>query len=283
VSDRFWVLSNPVLPAHADYLALDGAGTRGVRPWLVRNTAAMLSSHDLVHWDVEQIFLYSANIDSEAFQYLQFDFDGDDLVVAARTAFDVGGTKPWRGHDSNLTTFHRIEDFRTAQARQVVTISGSAVLRSELTQHDPAPLGSFARGTSFAGAPLTSATALGQAGDGDVYIAEAGGRVLRESHEPRAHGRLRPRRRPVGILHGGQPHAPCRPGAGRRPARRTGDRRPHGLVGPPPPAFAAGSAPGLSSLTLGHSVSTREGAACSSTRLRSSAGGLPAVSPGWRP
>ncbi len=179
VSDRFWVLSNPVLPAHADYLARAGDGTLGVRPWLVRNTAALISSRDLVSWDVEQLFLYSANIDHEAFQYLQFDYDGADMVIASRTAFDVGGNEPYRGHDSNLTTFHRIQDFRTAQARHVVEISGGGVVRSELTQHDAAPLGSFVRGTSFAGAALAAPVALGQAADGDVYIAEEGGRVLR--------------------------------------------------------------------------------------------------------
>ena len=178
VSDRFWVLSNPVLPAHADHPSLSG-GTFAVRPWLVRNTAALISSRDLVSWDVEQIFLYSENVDYEGFQYLQFDYDGADMVVAARTAFDVGGNKPLRGHDSNLTTFHRIEDFRTARARHVVAIAGGGVVRNELTQHDAAPLGSFVRGTSFAGAALTDPVALGQAADGDVYIAEQGGRVLR--------------------------------------------------------------------------------------------------------
>jgi hypothetical protein len=178
VSDRFWVLSNPVLPAHADHLSLSD-GTFAVRPWLVRNTAALISSRDLVSWDVEQIFLYSKNVDYEGFQYPQFDYDGADMVIASRTAFDVGGNKPLRGHDSNLTTFHRIEDFRTARARHVVEISGGGVLRSELTQHDAAPLGSFTQGTVFAGAALTAPTGLGQAADGDVYIAEQGGRVLR--------------------------------------------------------------------------------------------------------
>ena len=177
-SDRFWVLSNPVLPAHADHLSLSG-GTFAVRPWLVRNTAALISSRDLVSWDVEQIFLYSENVDYEGFQYLQFDYDGADMVVASRTAFDVGGNKPLRGHDSNLTTFHRIEDFRTARAQHVVAIAGGGVLRSELTPHDAAPLGSFVRGTSFAGAALTDPVALGQSAAGDVYIAEQGGRVLR--------------------------------------------------------------------------------------------------------
>jgi len=61
---------------------------------------------------IATVFLESPNVDFEAFQYLAYDFDGEDLVVASRTAFEVGDGKPPRGHDSNLTTFHRIKDFR---------------------------------------------------------------------------------------------------------------------------------------------------------------------------
>ncbi len=103
VSETFYALSNPVDPADAK---------RGWPPEMVRNTAALLSSKDLRNWRVERVFLHSPNVDYEAFQYLMFAIDGEDLVVASRTAFDVGGTKPPRGHDSNLITFHRIENFR---------------------------------------------------------------------------------------------------------------------------------------------------------------------------
>lgn len=103
VSDRFYVLSNPVLPEYAN---------RGWPPELVRNVAALLSSADLRDWRIERVFLHSPNVDYEAFQYLNFAIDGEDLVIASRTAYDVGGRKPPRGHDSNLITFHRLEQFR---------------------------------------------------------------------------------------------------------------------------------------------------------------------------
>lgn len=103
VSERFYALSNPVLPEYAN---------RGWPPQLVRNAAALLSSRDLRDWRIERIFLRSPHVDYEAFQYLNFDFDGDDLVVASRTAFHIGRRRPPRGHDSNLITFHRIENFR---------------------------------------------------------------------------------------------------------------------------------------------------------------------------
>ncbi len=103
VSGWFFALSNPVLPAYRD---------SGWPPEMIRNAAALLVSRDLREWRVAEVFLESPHVDYEAFQYLSYDFDGADLVIASRTAFEVGDGKPPRGHDSNLTTFHRIEDFR---------------------------------------------------------------------------------------------------------------------------------------------------------------------------
>jgi hypothetical protein len=103
VTGSFFALSNPVLPAYED---------SGWPPEMIRNAAALLISRDLREWRVATVFLESPNVDHEAFQYLAYDIDGADLVIAARTAFEIGDGKPPRGHDSNLTTFHRIEDFR---------------------------------------------------------------------------------------------------------------------------------------------------------------------------
>ncbi|MFA6173739.1 MAG: sialidase family protein, partial [Kiritimatiellales bacterium] len=173
VSGKFFVLSNPVLPAHAN------DPDWGSTPELIRNTAAVLTSRDLFNWKVEKIFLYSANIDYEAFQYFNFDFDGSTMVIASRTAFDVGDTyKPPRGHDSNLITFHKIENFRDLSPNHILKLSGGSVLRYEKTQHTDAPLGSFALGNTFAGAALTSPNGMGRTAAGDVYIRETAGRIL---------------------------------------------------------------------------------------------------------
>ncbi len=169
VSGKYYMLANPILPIHyPSSLAID----------LIRNTAAVMSSKDLRNWRLEQIFLYSQNIGYEGFQYFNFDIDGDDLVVASRTAFDVGGNKPPRGHDSNLLTFHRIEDFRNLSREQVLRIEGGDVQRYEKTQHADAPLGTFPLGNLFEGAPLSNPVAFGT-DKGAVYIQEDGGRILR--------------------------------------------------------------------------------------------------------
>lgn len=176
VSGKFYIVSNPVLPVHAD---------SGVAHDLIRTTSAIISSKDLMYWDVEKIFIFTPNIDNgtfgEGFQYFNFDFDDDDMVIASRTAFDVGGgqRKPPRGHDSNLLTFHRIEDFRNASPEHFLILDGNQVLRYETTHHDPAPLGKFTLGTIFAGTAINNPNGLGQCPAGDVYIREQGGRILR--------------------------------------------------------------------------------------------------------
>lgn len=190
-SDRYYALTNVVLPAHADDPVL------GDEPDLIRNTAAMLSSPDLVNWDVEKLFLYTPNIDNgtygEAFQYFNFiidDVDGDgsadDLAIVSRTAFDTEGdgsqngeNVPPRGHDSNLMTFHSIDDFRAAGPDFYLTIESGQVNRYESTQYADAPLGTFAIGDNFAGSPLTNPDGLAtDTAAGYVYIRESGGRIL---------------------------------------------------------------------------------------------------------
>ncbi|AQQ10231.1 hypothetical protein L21SP3_02059 [Sedimentisphaera cyanobacteriorum] len=178
VSGKFYVLSNPVLDVHK------GEGTP---PELVRTAGGLLSSEDLINWELQKIFIFTENLDNgsfgEGFQYFNFDFDGDDMVIASRTAFDVGGgdEKPPRGHDSNLMTFHKIENFRQASPEHFLVIDSANgdVLRFEKTQHQDAPLGSFTLGSTFEGQPLNNPEALAQDDNGDVYIRQQNGKILR--------------------------------------------------------------------------------------------------------
>ncbi len=173
VSERFYICSNPVLPAHKDDWRY------GNRPAMIRNAAALLSSADLRRWRVEKVFLYSPDMHHEAFQYFNFLIDGDDLAVVSRTAFKIGGHKPPRGHDSNLMTFHRIPNFREAAPLHDLEIDGNQVVRYEQTQHERMPLGAFAPESPYEGKPLERPAALAQDDAGDVYIREEGGRMLR--------------------------------------------------------------------------------------------------------
>jgi len=170
VSSRFYALGNPIL-------AVDKGASK---PNMIRNTTALLSSPDLRNWNVEKIFQYSSNSEDQGFCYPNFDFDGPDMVVATRGAYKVGdGNDPRRSHDSNLLAFNTIPGFWSAVPDQYLKISGGDVLRYERTEDEDAPLGSFALGSSFAGSPISSPDGIGQDANGDVYIHEAGGRILR--------------------------------------------------------------------------------------------------------
>ena len=96
---RYWALSNP---------APEGSP----QPASIRNTLALLSSKDLREWRIERVLISHPDPLKHAFQYVDWQFDGADLVVASRTAFDDGEGGPPRGHDANYLTFHRVAHFR---------------------------------------------------------------------------------------------------------------------------------------------------------------------------
>src|SRR5262249_29292028 len=53
------------------------------------------------------------------FHYVDWVFDGDDIVFVSRTAFDDANGGAHTYHDANYLTFHRIERFRDAKSAPV--------------------------------------------------------------------------------------------------------------------------------------------------------------------
>lgn len=103
-SKRYWSLANIVMEPSAK-----------LKPASVRNTLALVSSPDLKAWTTHRVILQHPDVERHAFQYVDWQFDGDDLIVASRTAFDDGLGGAHRAHDANFMTFHRIEKFRDLQ------------------------------------------------------------------------------------------------------------------------------------------------------------------------
>ncbi|HVV00389.1 MAG TPA: sialidase family protein [Verrucomicrobiae bacterium] len=91
--------------------ASDSASTR-LSPGKVRNTLALLHAADLRHWEVRAVLLRHPDAAAHAFQYVDWQFDGNDIVAVSRTAFDDGEGGANRYHDANFLTFHRFKDFR---------------------------------------------------------------------------------------------------------------------------------------------------------------------------
>ncbi len=96
VTGDYWSLSSHVLPQDL-----------GGNPERTRNTLALIRSTDLFNWEIRSIVLHHPNVTNYGFHYVDWQFDGEDLMVASRSA--------WNGdnqHNSNLILFHRVEDFR---------------------------------------------------------------------------------------------------------------------------------------------------------------------------
>lgn len=133
VSGDYWSLVNPVLPAWSTRI-----------PGEIRNTVALVHSADLVHWDTRCYLLFHPDTEKHAFQYLDWQFDGNDIIAVSRTS--------WNGanyHNANLLTFHRFANFRT------LTMADSVPTDSVMTWKFP---GVTATGTGFAPGLLENGT-----------------------------------------------------------------------------------------------------------------------------
>ncbi len=75
-----------------------------------RNLLSLMASDDLSSWYVIADLLdYSdQNPQEVGFQYVDFEFEGDDIIYLCRTALN----NAHNFHDSNYSTFHRIQNFR---------------------------------------------------------------------------------------------------------------------------------------------------------------------------
>lgn len=101
-SKRYWTLSNAVAETH-----------RGsARPDRVRNALYLCASSDLRRWEPISLLLYHADSATHAFQYVDWHFDGDDIIAVSRTAWDDSEGGAHNQHDANFMTFHRFGNFR---------------------------------------------------------------------------------------------------------------------------------------------------------------------------
>lgn len=99
-SKLYWAITNKV----GKHKKIDAAK--------VRNTLILKSSPDLINWKVEKELLYHPDIVKHGFQYVDWQFEGSDIIFLSRTAYDdeFGGAHNY--HDANFITFHRIKNFR---------------------------------------------------------------------------------------------------------------------------------------------------------------------------
>jgi hypothetical protein len=102
----YWTLANIVA-------GQSGSSVFSMSPSSVRNTLALVYSSDLRKWEVRGIILHHPDVKHHAFQYVDWQFDGNDIIVASRTSYDDGLGGAHSFHDADYLTFHRIKNFRT--------------------------------------------------------------------------------------------------------------------------------------------------------------------------
>lgn len=100
---KYWTLGNAVPPRHATDRPSQAS---------IRNSLVLMSSGDLLCWEMHCVALYHPDSKRHGFQYVDWLFDNRDLVAVSRTAWeDEFGGAP-NEHDANYLTFHRIRNFR---------------------------------------------------------------------------------------------------------------------------------------------------------------------------
>lgn len=82
------------------------------QPTAYRNRLVLVYSADLRKWAAEKLILQHTDSIKHAWQYIDWLFEGDDIIFISRTAFDDGVGGAHKAHDANFMTFHRIVDFR---------------------------------------------------------------------------------------------------------------------------------------------------------------------------
>lgn len=100
-SGKYWTIVNYTGGEHS-----------GIQADRVRCRLALASSPDLEHWYVNDMLIEHPDPLKHGFQYVDWQFEGNDIVYLVRTAYDdrYGGADNY--HNANFLTFHRKRDFR---------------------------------------------------------------------------------------------------------------------------------------------------------------------------
>lgn len=118
-SDRYWALVTPADPASLG-MKHNGIYARGIHAGLTRNTLMLISSSDLREWREERVVITSDNPFFDGFQYVDWQFDGEDIICLIRLAMEESRGLPNRQHDANFLVFNRVDRFREAGTTHVV-------------------------------------------------------------------------------------------------------------------------------------------------------------------
>lgn len=99
-TNRYWTLVNDTDPKKLV-----------IRNGKTRNTLSLYSSEDLITWQHEQTIISHPDVYYHGVQYVDWQFEGNDIVAVIRTAWEDEEGNAHNQHDSNYILFRRIENF----------------------------------------------------------------------------------------------------------------------------------------------------------------------------
>lgn len=104
ISNKYWSIVNYIQDRNID-----------VQNDRLRNCIALVSSSDLKEWTVNEILMAHHDHLKHGFQYIDWQFDGNNIVYVSRTAYDddEGGAANY--HNANYLTFNFVKDFRKSR------------------------------------------------------------------------------------------------------------------------------------------------------------------------
>ncbi|CAN5364953.1 sialidase family protein [soil metagenome] len=105
LSKKYWTLANVIPDKYRRQFPDRNASG-------FRNILMLKSSDDLKKWDEVKVILEHDDVLNHGFQYVDWSFEGSDMIVLSRTAYFDGSSNAKNNHDANYLTFHRIENFR---------------------------------------------------------------------------------------------------------------------------------------------------------------------------
>lgn len=108
VTNKYWSLVNWIQPKDLPLLQ------KLKQPGKIRNTLALISSTDLKSWTIDRVVLHHPDVKKHAFQYVDWQFENEDIILVSRTAFDDDETGADSFHNANYITFHRVKKFRNS-------------------------------------------------------------------------------------------------------------------------------------------------------------------------
>lgn len=111
ISSRYWTICNLITP---EFAAKD-AGS-------VRNTLVIKSSSDLKNWTIHKVLLHHPDVLKHGFQYIDWQFDGRDILYLSRTAFDDQYQGADNFHNANFLTFHRIKNYKKLCSKSIKSL-----------------------------------------------------------------------------------------------------------------------------------------------------------------